>query len=102
MPTPPKGAKQPTDRQAKATGNTDCFTFTHDGAEYTLKPTYDVLTPGFLRKNRHRDDMDAFFTMLEELADPDALDAIDHMSRAEFHQLQQDFYEHLEVATAGE
>jgi len=96
--------KKPQDRKpkAKSTGNTECFTFTHDGVEYTLRPTYDVLTPGFLRKNRNRSDMDAFFTMLEELADAETLDVIDNMSRTEFHELQQGFYKHLEVATAGE
>lgn len=97
----PENAKKPADRKPKSE-NVDCFTFTHDGVEHTLRPTYDVLTPGFMRANRRRDDLDAFFTILEALADADTLDVIDNMTRAEFKDLQDDFYKHLEVATTGE
>ena len=101
MPDTPKNAKKPADHK-KATGNTECFTFTHDGVEHTLSPTYDVLTPGFLRANRRRGDLDAFFTMLEELADADALAAIDSMSRVEFDAFSEALNEHLEGISRGE
>lgn len=107
MPNIPEGAKRPDDHKSKATS--DRFSFEHAGETYTLKPTYDVLTPGFLRKNRRRDETDAFFTMLEELVDDydkysdhsPTLDVIDNMSRNEFRQLQKDFFEHLEVLDLG-
>lgn len=109
MPDIPEGAKRPSDHKSKSV-NSDHFEFEHDGTTYALKPTLDIVTPGFLRKNRRRDDMDAFFTMLEELVDDyddftgesATLDAVDGMSRSEFTQLQKDFYAHLEVADRGE
>lgn len=96
----PEGAKKPTDRKAKTE---DAFSFTHDGETYTLKPTYDVLTPGWFRANRRRDDMDAFFTIMESLADEETLEkTVDAMSKKQFEQLQKDFYKHLEVLDSGE
>lgn len=92
----PKGAKVPGDHKAKAKDEqADAFSFEHDGETYTFKPTYDVLTPGFLRANRRREEIDAFFTMVEALADEDTLDVIDHMSRDEFKALMEDFYAYL-------
>lgn len=79
------------------------FSFEHDGETYTFKPTYEVVTPGFLRANRRRDEVDAFFTMVEALvADDKQLEVIDGMERAAFRQLMKDFYAHLEVADTGE
>lgn len=103
MSTAPKNVKQPSDRQAKKGKASERFSFEHDGETYTFKPTYEVVTPGFLRANRRRDEIDSFFTMVEglvddydELTDRSAtLDAIDHMDRDEFHQLMRDFYAHL-------
>ena len=105
-------ARKPQDRQQKQPkGNpSEPFEFEHDGETYTLKPTYEVLTPGFLRKNRRRDEADAFFTMIEELVDDydeyedksATLDAIDGMTRGQFRVLQKDFYAYLEVSGQGE
>lgn len=103
MPTAPKNAKQPSDHQPKKGDAVERFSFEHDGETYTFKPTHSVVTPGFLRKNRRRDEIDAFFTMVEELVDDydeledksPTLDVIDHMDRAEFNQLMRDFYTHL-------
>jgi len=91
MPTP----KKPQDRKPKTEDVSDCFSFEHDGETYTLKRTIDHITPGFLRKNRKLDDLDAFFTILEELADDEQLAVIDGMSTPEFGQLNRDFYKHL-------
>ena len=104
MPEIPENAKKPADRKKKKDDDSEvAFSFTAGGETYTLKPTYDVVTPGFLRANRRREEVDAFFTMLEALApDEDTLDAVDNMSRSEFQQLMKDFYRHLEVASTGE
>lgn len=104
----PANAKRPSDRKSKDVD--DRFSFTHDGETYTLKPTYEVLTPGFIRKNRRRDEVDAFFTMLEELVDDydrledrsATLEAVDGMSRGQFAILMKDFYAYLEVSGQGE
>ena len=102
MPDIPDGAKKPTDRKSKVQDAPDAFSFEHDGETYTFKPTFDVLTPGFLRKNRRREEVDAFFTMVEALVvDDEQLDVIDNMSRDEFQQLMKDFYGYLE-ASQGE
>ncbi len=96
----PAGAKKPADRKSKAE---DAFSFEFDGETYTLKPTYDVLTPGWFRANRRRDDMDAFFTIMESLSDEETLaKTLDKMDKKRFEQLQKDFYKHLEVLDSGE
>jgi hypothetical protein len=93
--------KKPQDRKPKASEAEECFTFEHEGKSYTLKATGDCLTPRFMRANRRRDDVDAFFTILEELADEDQLEVIDSMSNEEFGELSKKFYAHL-GATQGE
>lgn len=107
MPDIPQGAKSPSDRKAKKSKDApDRFSFEHDGETYTFKPTYDVLTPGFLRANRRRSEIDAFFTMVEGLIDDydkksdksATLDVIDNMSRDEFKAVMGDFYDYLEVS----
>ena len=103
MPEIPENAKKPADRKPKKKDAPEAFTFEHDGEQYTFKPTYDVLTPGWLRKNRRRDETDAFFTMVEALVqDDETLDVIDNMTRSEFRALMTEFYEYLEVADSGE
>lgn len=98
----PQGAKKPSDRKSKKSEQAEAFSFEHDGETYSFKPTFDILTPGFLRKNRRRDEIDAFFTMVEALVEDDAtLDVIDNMSRDEFQSLMTDFYGYLE-ANQGE
>ena len=109
MPDIPEGAKRPSDRKAKQVDPDECFSFEHDGETYTLKPTHEVLTPGFIRKNRRRTEDDAFFTMLEALI-PDydddgnskTLDVLDNMTRGQFQILTKDFYAYLEVSGQGE
>lgn len=95
--------KQPQDRKPKASDadSSEAFTFEHDGESYTLKPTLEYITPGFLRKVRKQNDLDAFFTILETLADDEQLEAIDSMTHSEFQQMNKDFYAHLK-ASRGE
>ncbi len=73
------------------------FDFVHDGETYSLRAPSDVLTAGFARKHRHLSLEDQFFTMIEALADEDALDAIDEMKKDEFTQFQLDFFAHAGV-----
>lgn len=64
------------------------FSFVHKGKTYTFEKSLDVVrSPGWLRKNRHRDEMDLTFTILETVAGDDALAAIDDMDFAEFTKL---------------
>lgn len=89
-------------RRANAKKWTEAFSFEHDGQTHTFQPTYDILTPGFLRENRRRDEIDAFFTMVEALVPEgqegrDMLDLIDNMSRQEFRSLMEDFYAYMEA-----
>ncbi len=71
------------------------FTFTGpDGETYQLAATEDILDAGFARRNRNKTPEDQLFTMLEALADDDALAAIDSMKKHEFLQFQRDFYAH--------
>lgn len=89
----PTARRTPQDRKPKATEGTagGLFSFTHDGEEYTFpKPFTTVQTPGFLRANRRRDELDMAFTIIEVLADddPDILAVIDKMPLPEFNNLQ--------------
>jgi hypothetical protein len=66
----------------------DLFSFEHDGKTYTFEQSFDVVrSPRWLRANRRRDELDFAFTIIEELAGDDALEAIDAMSEAEFEAL---------------
>lgn len=99
-PTPNRAARR--SKGKKGVTWTECFSFEHDGETHTFQPTYDVLTPGFLRENRRRDEIDAFFTMVEALVPEgqegrDMLDLIDNMSRQEFRALMEDFYAYMEA-----
>lgn len=99
-PTPNRAARRA--KGKKGVTWTECFSFEHEEQTYTLQPTYDVLTPGFLRANRRRDDLDAFFTMIEALVPEgkegrEVLDVIDNMTRAEFTKLMEKFFEYMEA-----
>lgn len=64
------------------------FTFEHDGKTYEFEKPFDVVrSPRWLRANRRRDELDLAFTIIEELAGDDALDAIDSMTEDEFAEL---------------
>lgn len=74
--------KQPQDHKTKH------FTFEHDGETYEFEKDFSVVrSPRWLRANRRRDELDLAFTILEEIAGEDALEAIDDMDEAEFMRL---------------
>src|SRR5690554_32376 len=91
-------AKKPQDRKKPAAE--DAFEFEHDGKTYTL-PKFGTWSAGLVRRVRKLPDVDATFTILEEVADPETLAAIDAMGLDEFNQLQQDWADHGGV-TLGE
>lgn len=69
-----------------------CFTFSCGEHSYASRPWVDVITPGFMRRNRDRDSMDATYTLLEELfaEDQSALEALDSMSWPEHNKVVSD------------
>lgn len=75
------------------------FTFEHGGTTYTFAHSFDrVRKPGWLRKNRRRDELDLAFTILEEVAGDEALAAIDEMDEPAFKALM----ERINKAMTGE
>lgn len=61
------------------------FTFEQGGKTYTFEKSLDsVRSPRWLRANRRRDEVDLLFTMLEEVAGAEALEAVDSMTSSEF------------------
>ena len=88
--------RKPQDRKPKqetTEAEVTPFEFEHNGETYTLASA-DVLDAGFARRNRKLTPDDQFFTLIEELADEDALAAIDSMKKAEFDVFQRAFYAH--------
>ena len=76
--------------------STDLFSFEHDGETYTFERSFDVVrSPRWLRANRRRDELDLAFTILEELAGDDALEAIDSMDEDEFLALSKSLNKEL-------
>lgn len=96
----PAGAKKPQDHKSKAEKTTDqVFTFEFGGETYESKPVGDVLTPGFMRANRRRDDIDQLFTIFEALFSEAVLArTVDKMSREEFGEIGDQFTEFMQVS----
>lgn len=66
------------------------FSFEHDGETYTFERSLDIVrNPRWLRANRRRDEVDMAFTILEEVAGDEALEAIDSMDPVQFANLAQ-------------
>lgn len=83
---PTKNVKVPGEKQP------ELYSFEFDGETYTFeKSLKEILKPVFIRKNRHRDEADMIFTMLEEVAGDDALAAIDEMELEDFAVFSEDF-----------
>lgn len=105
MPTAPK---VPQDHKPKAStldDVDDCFSFDHDGKTYTLAPTADHMTPGFIRKHRNTNEADVTYSLIEELADAETLDVIDNMSWSEhskFHEALGEYINAFMGASTGE
>ena len=94
-------AATPQDRRPKPTGK---FSFVHKGKTYTFpKPFAEVQNPKFLRANRHRDDLDMTFTIIEALADddPDLLAVVDSLSLADFNKLSSRLGKAMTAAIGG-
>lgn len=87
----------PQDRRSKRKKKAEpVFSFEAEGETFTfIKPTSDVVTPGWVRKHRTMTDVDQFFTLLEELADEDTLDVLDNLPQKEFERINEEFFEHL-------
>ena len=86
-----------TPQDHKKPGDEDGFEFEHDGRTHTL-PRFGSWSAGLVRRVRKLADVDATFTILEHVADPEALAAIDSMSLDEFNQLQRDWADHAGVS----
>lgn len=95
--------RKPQDRKPKTVEARpdEPFEFEHDGQTYTLAAPSDILTVGWARKNRHRTLDDQLFTLIEAIAEDDALAAIDEMRKPEFEKFQHDFFAHSGI-TLGE
>lgn len=106
MPAPTTARKQPTDRKPPATKtrpDADTIEFSHDGETYTSNSITDVITPGWIRQNRRREEIDLYMTLLEDsFADvPGAMDAYDKLSWDESQALVKDLLDMMET-TVGE
>lgn len=82
--------KHPTDHKKKA--GSENYTFEYDGKTYTFEKSLDLVdTPKWARANRRRDQVDLFFTLIEEVAGDECLEAIDKMTPKEFEKFSEDF-----------
>ena len=93
-------AKKPQDNKS------GLFSFEHDGETYTFIKSLSFTTkPGFIRKNRRKNEADVMFDILEEVCDEETLAVIDEMETDEFVKLNLAIGEHIEAlsgATMGE
>jgi hypothetical protein len=63
------------------------FTFMGlDGEEYELPPA-EALTAGLIRQNRHKDEVDMAFSILEALCEPEVLEALDALPVRDFNTI---------------
>jgi hypothetical protein len=105
--------KQPQDhkpkKEAESNGQDEpdeFFEFTaSDGTTFrTIKPTLDVLTPGYVRRNRGNQE-ELVWGAIEQLADKDLLDWIDTLTgregNKEWKRFQNEFIDHI-GASLGE
>ena len=95
----PDGAKRPDDHQKPDDDlETVTFNFTHKGKTFQSKPFVDVISPGWLRSNRRRDETDFMFTLLEALfkGQPKALGALDDMDWKTFNATAKEMLSDME------
>lgn len=91
-----ESTKKPQDRK-KSKADLEYFSFEYDGETYAFEGSLSILTkPGFVRKNRHKDEMDILFTLLEEIAGDEALAVIDDMETKEFETFATQFNKAIE------
>lgn len=89
-------ARKPQDHKKKTKDPGEFFELKHRGEIYTFK-SVELMTPGFLRKNRKLDQVDQMFTAFELLCDDETLAVIDEMSKKEFNKLNEDFWAFVEA-----
>lgn len=90
--------KNPQDHKRKAEDEPEAFSFTGpDGETYSFKPTKTVLNPGFIRRHRHAGEGDIFYTLIEQLADEDVLEAFDTLSFEANASVIEEFGEHVKA-----
>jgi hypothetical protein len=86
---PPQDRKRPA-----AESSREPFEFKHDGELFTLPPQ-SAIKAGLLRKFRTQSDLDMSFSILEAIADPTALAALDDMALDEFNDTLSDWQSHI-------
>jgi hypothetical protein len=77
--------------------NTDDYVFEHGGQEYTL-PSFASLKSGLIRSIRNMDEADAFYTVLETIADEETLAATDDMGMAELTRVMRGWQQAAQVS----
>lgn len=100
MPKIPEGATVPQDRKPKAKADkvdpSKPFRFEVDGETYEIDGVLEQLTPGFLRKHRNSDEIDATYTLLELTCDAETLEVLDTMDLRENAKLMARFNDYVE------
>lgn len=90
MPTTPQ------DHKSKAETSTEPFTFDIAGEQHTLPPA-SAITAGMLRRFRKLEDLDAAFSILEEVAAEETLTALDALPLTEFNDILADWQKHIGI-----
>lgn len=86
-----------TDKTPKTEPESSNFSFEHGDQTYTFaKPFTVVRRPGWLRQNRHRSTLDLSYTILEELAGPEALIVLDEMEPEEWREVIDRMWEEIQ------
>jgi hypothetical protein len=90
--------RKPQDHQPKQDKKSACYELKFGGEVYLSKDIHATITPAFMRANRRREEVDAFFTMVEELWARDVLEkTVDKMDNDEFSDFMKDFYSWMDV-----
>lgn len=87
------------DRLAKDTAtereaNSDVFTFEYEGKDYTLLPASKIKAGVFRKVARMENELEAMFTLVEAVADEDALEVLDEMPLDQFGEVFKAWQEH--------
>lgn len=77
--------------------NQEPYIFEHNGIEYSLS-SFASLKSGLIRRIRNLDEADAFYTVLEEVADEPTLAAIDDMDMLELGEIMRAWQKHAGVS----
>lgn len=91
--------RKPQDHQpAKDSPKVAVYDLQFGGETYPSKDVHTTITPAFMRANRRREEVDAFFTMIEELWDREVLEkTVDKMTNDEFSEFMKAFYGWMDV-----